>query len=81
MTKKQAIKMVLSHFKNGDKYNQLRPGETTLAISCFVQGFTAMLGLADSIKLTQQDFDDVIKALESHFDQFVDSKTTTREVA
>lgn len=81
MTRKQAIKLVLSHFKNGDKYNQLRPGETTLAIECFIQGFRSMLMMTEEIKLSQEDFDAVIEELENHFDQFVDSKTTTREVA
>lgn len=81
MNKNQAIKMVLNHFKNADRYNQLRPGETTLAIECFTAGFRAMLSLSDSVKLTQKEFNDMIEALENHFDQFVDSKITTKEVA
>lgn len=81
MNKNQAIKIVLSHFKKSDRYNQLRPGETTLAIKCFIAGFQAMYALTDSVKLTHKDFESVIDALEDHFDQFVDSKTTTSEVA
>ncbi len=81
MTKHQAIKMVLNHFKNADKYNQLRPGETTLAIECFTAGFRAMLKLSDSVKLTEDEFNEMIEALENHFEQFVDSTTTTRQVA
>lgn len=81
MNKKDAKRLIIAHFKNGDRYNQLRPGETTLAIECFIQGFTAMFALADELKLTQADFDDVINEVEEYFDQFVDSKTTTRQVA
>jgi cytochrome c5 len=81
MTKDLAIKRVIAHFKNADRYNQLRPGETTLAIKCFIAGFQAMYSMTDSVKLTDKDFEAVIDALEDHFDQFTDSKTTTREVA
>lgn len=81
MNKKEAKRLIIAHFKNGDKYNQLRPGETTLAIECFIQGFTAMMALTDELKLTKDEFDDVIHEVEDYFQQFVDSKTTTREVA
>lgn len=81
MNKKEAKRLIIAHFKNGDRYNQLRPGETTLAIECFIQGFTAMLGLTESLKLTEADFEDVVEEVEQYFEQFVDSKTTTREVA
>jgi hypothetical protein len=81
MTKQQAIKMALNHFKNADRYNQLRPGETTLAIECFIAGFRAMLNLTDSVKLTEEEFDAVVEALEDQFEEFVDSTTTTSQVA
>ena len=80
MNKRQATKMVIQHFKNADKYNQLRPGETTLAIRCFVAGFQAMLGLTDSVKLDQESFENVVEDVEEYFDQFVDSETQTKEV-
>lgn len=67
MEKDRAIKIVLSHFKHSEQYNQLRPGETDLAVSCFTQGFMAMLNLAQTLKLSQQDFDAVIEALDEHF--------------
>lgn len=81
MTKAQALKIVLTHFRRGDKYNQLRPGETTLAIECFIEGIHAMLKLADSIKLSQKDFENMFDDLDAHFAQFADSKTTKREIA
>lgn len=81
MNKNEAARLIIAHFKNGDRFNQHRPGETTLAIECFVQGFTAMMLLVDSMKVTQEEFDEIIEKLENYFEQFDDIKVTTREVA
>lgn len=80
MNKTYAIKMVLKHFKETDKFNQLRPGESRLVIEGFTQGFLAMLNLAEKLKLSQLDFDEVIHAMDEHFVEFETSATKTSEV-
>ena len=80
MNKKQALKNILKQFKKADQYNQLRPGETTLAIHSFLAGMNAILQLATIDKLTREEFRTVLRELGDYFDQFEDSTTKTSEI-
>lgn len=72
MDTKAIAKNIIRHFQSADRYNQLRPGETHLAIMSFFEGFTACMSIVDSIKLTSAEFEEVQKELDEYFDQFDD---------
>lgn len=80
MNRKQALSTILKQFKKADEYNQLRPGETTLAIHSFLAGMNAILRLATIDKLTKAEFRMVLKDLGDYFDEFEDSTTKQKEI-
>jgi len=79
MNRKRNLNVLLKQFKKADQYNQLRPGETTLAINCFIAGMHAILEL-EVLDLSQEDFRQALADLGLYFDQFEDSTTKTREI-
>lgn len=72
---------IIKHFKRADRYNQLRPGETHLAIESFFEGFQAAMSLVESLKLTQDELTLVMNQVGEYFDQFEDSKHFRKNVA
>lgn len=72
MNPKKVAERFINHFEHADRYNQLRPGETHLAITAFLSGFEACLSIAASLKLTSEEFEELKQILGEYFDQFAD---------
>lgn len=66
----QPLKQIIKHFKRADKHNQLRPGETHLQIESFMEGFFACVSIVESFKLSEQEFELLMKDLGHYFDKF-----------
>lgn len=73
-------KKIINHFQIADRYNQLRPGETHLAIRSFQQGFFAAMLLVDSLNVTDKEYCDIQDEVDEWFSQFEDSITKTSEI-
>jgi hypothetical protein len=71
---------IIKHFQHGDRFNQLRPGETYLAIQAFKQGFWAAMLLVDSLKVTDKEYCQIQDEVDEWFQQFVDEPTLTEEL-